>query len=518
MINFISSNLSLLGTKIIEQLYLVLLSLSLALIIGLPLGIILVWMPKLKNSVLNIISALWTIPSLALLALFIPFLGIGFKPAIITLAIYAFLPIVRNTIIGLENVPRENIEAADGLGFTKRQRMFLVEFPLALPVIIGGIRIASIVVVGVATLAAFVGAGGLGDFINQGLALNNSRLLLLGAIPAAAMALLFDFILGKIETFLVVKQSSPARTPYFRRIVIALGIIIFIAGLVKMFLPWSSFYSNNATIRVASKNFSEQIILGELMAELLEAKTNLHVIRKFNLGTTAICQAALLNNQIDIYPEYTGTAYLTVLNYNKPQSYQTPAQIYQTVKRAYLHRYNLLWLPKFGFNNTQAMVVRADFAKRYNLINISDLIPIQSMLVMGAPAEFLKRPDGFIGLNKTYGLKFAAVKQMDPGLMYQAINSNAVNIINAFSTDGRIIAYHLVTLRDDKHLYLPYDAAAIIRPDILSKHKAIYSALQPLFGLLDDKTMQQLNYQVDVLKRSPAEVAHDFLEAKKLVK
>jgi len=300
-------------TKLWEQFYLVSLSLSVALVIGLPLGIIIRHFKSAKSILLSIASALWTIPSLALLAFFIPFFGIGVKPAIIVISLYAILPILRNTVTGLDNVSRDNIEAARGLGFTRMQRLWIVELPLAFPVILAGIRTSITITIGIATLASFIGAGGLGDFINQGLALNNTYLLLLGSIPAALMALIFDYSLAYFEMRMAARRVKKShwryRTLFFCFITV---ILIVIFSLYKM-TAYNS--SNQGSIRIASKNFTEEIILGELMAQLIETKTSLQVIRKFNLGTTAICQAALLNNEIDMYPEYTGTAYLTVLKY-----------------------------------------------------------------------------------------------------------------------------------------------------------------------------------------------------------
>ncbi len=511
--NFLSANAPQLKIKLIEQSYLVALSTGLALLIGIPLGILLTRTPRVKNFVMSLISALWTVPSLALLAFFIPFLGIGIKPAIITLAIYALLPILRNTVTGLEGVPDASIEAAYGLGFTNWQRLWMVELPLALPVMIAGIRTAVSIGVGVATLAAFIGAGGLGDFINQGLALNNTDLILLGAIPAAIMALVLDFIIGQIEKAIQtkhIKRSKGEKIKLTCLIIIIVGAFVFLAqNAVANYLM-----DRGDTIRIASKNFTESMTLAEMMTQLIEAKTKLTVIPKYNLGSTSICQAALLNGQIDMYPEYTGTAYLMVLKLKDPKS---PQQVYQAVKDNYKKRFNLIWLKPFGFNNTEAIIVRQSFAKKFQLTDISDLIPIEKRLIIGAPAEFMKRPDGFIGLKDTYHLQFGKVRQMDPGLMYEAIKSGAVNVIAGFSTDGRIPAYHLVVLRDDKHFYPPYYAAPIIRGDVLKAHPEINKVLQSLFGTIDDATMQRLNYEVDIEKKSPAQVAREFLMQKGLL-
>ncbi len=499
-------------TKLWEQFYLVGLSLFFAMLIGLPLGIIIRNFKSGKSIILGIASALWTIPSLALLAFFIPLVGIGVKPAIIVLSLYAILPILRNTVTGLDNVSSSSIEAARGLGFTKMQRLWMVELPLAFPVILAGIRTSVTMSIAIATLAAFIGAGGLGDFINQGLALNNTNLLLLGSIPAALMALIFDYALAYLETSLATPHVKKFRLKYTTKLLSVLIIALIIIGGIFSVLHYSG--GQQRSIRIASKNFTEQIILGELIAQLLETKTPLHVVRKFNLGSTAICHAALLNNEIDLYPEYTGTAYLTVLNYHKI----IPANsLYAVVKSEYEKRFNLIWLTPFGFNNTQALAVKNTFALQHHLKNISDLKNIESQLIIGVPAEFMQREDALIGLTRVYHLQFGQIRQMDPGLMYKAIETDEVNLINAFSTDGRIPAYHLVLLNDDKHFYPDYHAAPIIRADILQAYPEIENVLKPLLGSIDDKTMRELNYQVDIQHVTPYQVAKSFLKSRKLI-
>lgn len=510
-IHFLNGEWPLLLTKIWEQLYLVSIATLLAIMVGLPLGMIIYRMRSLKLLVLGVVSALWTLPSLALLALFIPVFGIGAKSAIIVLSIYGVLPVLRNTVTGLENVSPDNIEAARGLGFTSWQRLTMVELPLASPVIIAGIRTSVSISVGVATLASFVGAGGLGDFINQGLALNNTNLILLGAVPAAVMALVFDYLIARIESGVTLPNVR-------RRIVVWCSILFTIICILPAAISLSDlksvFANRSPSIRIVTKNFTEQIILGELLSQMIESHTRLHVKRRFNLGTTAICQSALLSNEIDMYPEYTGTAYLTVLNQHNPPAAHL---LYEVVKREYKKLFDLDWLPPFGFNNTQALAVQSAFAKQYNLHDISDLKSIENRLIIGVPAEFMQREDALLGLEKNYHLHFGEIRQMDPGLMYDAIKNGQVNLINAFSTDGRIPAYGLVLLNDDLHFYPDYHAAPVIRSDMLKKHPEILTALKPLLGGINDKTMRDLNYQVDVLHRSPYAVAQKFLRSRKLI-
>jgi osmoprotectant transport system substrate-binding protein/osmoprotectant transport system permease protein len=495
--------------KLIEQTNLVSTSMLIACLIGIPLGILMTRFRIIKMPLMRLSAVLWTIPSLALLAFLIPFLGIGFKPAIVALSVYALLPILRATVTGLESVPKATLEAASGLGLSRWQRMRLVEIPLAMPGIMSGIRTAMAMSVGVATLAAFIGAGGLGDFINRGLAMNNTALILQGAIPAALMALLLDFALQQVEMTVDARQARPN---FF---------VLALAFLILMTLPISFFSgkataASNETITVSTKNFTEQYILGEMISQLIEHHTTLRVNRKFNLGSTAILQKALHANEVDLYPEYTGTAYLNVLH--RPYHKNNDAHIYNIVKREYARKYHLTWLTPLGFSNSQGLTVRQDFANRYHIKTISDLVRIAPRLTIGSSPDLLSRPDGLPGLKKVYHLKFHAVKSMDPGLMYQAIRKNKVDVIMAFTTDGRISAYHLKVLRDDKHVFPPYDCAIVIRQKTLKQYPQLKHVLQLLSRQISTKTMRRLNYQVDVEHKEPFNVAHTFLIKHKLLK
>lgn len=495
---FLSAHSATLSIKLLEQLSLVGISMGIAISIGVPIGIWLKHQCRWQIPILGVASVLQTIPSLALLGLLLPFVGIGTLPALIALSIYALLPIIRNTLLGLQSIPEEIKESADDLGSTRWQQIRLVDLPLALPAIMTGIRTATSMTVGIATLAAFIGAGGLGDFINQGLALNNMQLILLGAIPAALLALFLDGLLA-----------------YRHKIVgiITIALLILVAPFIKQLY---SFDQKEPTLRIATKNFSEQLILGHLMAQVIEAHTNVKVERKFNLGSTAICQQAMLNGEIDLYPEYTGTAYLLVLK--APYKNQTPDELYSTVKTAYQQRFNLVWLSPFGFNNTQALAIRQEFAQNRNIKTITDLLKFHGTLKLGAPSEFIGRPDGLPGLAKTYQLKFASMQEFDPGLMYQAIQKKHVDVISAFSTDGRIPAYNLQILKDDRHLFPPYYAAPIIRQAVLTAYPEVGPALALLANQINDTVMQDLNYKVDLKKQDPAEVARNFLLEKKIIK
>ena len=480
---FLANHASIFAIKLLEHLYLAASATLIAILVGVPLGIVILQRKTLKGVILGITSIFQTIPSLALLAFLIPFLGIGVKPTIVTLTIYALLPITRNTYTGLCSVPPESNEAARALGFTRWQRLRLIELPLALPIIIAGIRTATAMTIGITTIAAFIGAGGLGDFITQGLALDNSRLILLGAIPAALLALALDFIVGHIETSLSHRQRKKAKYKKIK-LTILFAILLFFLWLIIKVLIWPQFDKKDSIV-IATKNFSEQFILGDMMADIIEAKTHLQVKKRFNLGTTTVIQRALLKGEVDLYPEYTGTAYMIVLKQRKILSAE---QTYQFVKKAYQQEFHLRWLKPFGFNNSQTLAVLESFATQHRLKTLSDLALISSQLTLAAPPEFLERPDALPGLTQAYGFSFKRIIQMQPDLTYDAIKNHAVEVIEVFTTDGRIPAYHLVALNDNKRFYPPYYAAPVIREAFLQAHPEVEKALAPLAGLLNQKT------------------------------
>ncbi len=515
---FLLSRLPEVSAKTLEHLYLTGLSTSIAVLLGIPMGIWITRQANIRGAVLGVAGIVQTIPSLAMLSFLLPILGIGAQPAIVALALYGFLPVVRNTYTGIANTPPETIEAADGLGFSNRQRLWLVEIPLALPVIVAGIRTAAVIGVGIATLSAFIGAGGLGDFINRGLAQTDTRLILLGAIPAAALALALDELIGLFEQLLRRGPGQASKVWLLLRGAVSILLIALLCFAGSIYGAGDSkdagYDKDAAVIRIGSKNFTEQFILGEIMAQLIEAKTDLRAERVFNLGGTMICHGALLRDEIDLYAEYTGTALTAILN---RRVVTDPKKAYEIVQLAYRNQFDCEWLAPFGFNNTYALAVRRKDAQQNSWKTIDNLTAAAPQLRAGFTAEFFERPDGYRGLADRYGLEFASAQDLDPGLMYQAIAAEEVDVICAFSTDGRIDAFELVTLDDNRNFFPPYFAAPVIRSELLAAHPKLRKALKPLTGLLDDETMRALNYAVDESKLPPAEVATQFLKEKGLV-
>lgn len=504
LINFISDRWHELLTKSLEHLMLTSISTAFAIVIGVPLAVWLVRRPRVQQMVMAVIGVLQTIPSLAMLAFLLPLFGIGALPALIALTLYALLPIVRNTITALDSVPADIQEATQALGFTRTQRLWKVELPLGLPIIIAGIRTAVVIGVGVATLAAFIGAGGLGDFIIRGLAVNSTSLILLGAIPAALLAVSLDFLIQRIEH----RLSKQPRNKTIRSKQTIIYLIASIGLVVLIAISAIQTSEKPDSIRIGSKNFTEQFILGELIAQMLEAHTEIPIERKFNLGSVVICHQAMLNGELDIYPEYTGTAYRVILEQTDNLS---PSKTYQQVKTNYQERFNLNWLTPFGFNDTYAVAIRESFAIEHNISKISQLSTLDRQLTMGFAAEFYERADGYPGLIKTYGLQFGETAEMELSLLYQAVRDEAVDVISGNSTDGRIQAYNLRILEDDLHFFPPYFAAPIVRNEVIKQHPEIQAVLGRLADRISEEQMQAMNYAVDHQGQSAYEVADSFL-------
>jgi len=525
LIGYVADRLPELWLRTGEHLMLTGISTAIAILIGIPLGILLFRNAWLRGPALGTVGILQTIPSLAMLVFLLALLEkIGVLPAIIALTLYALLPIVRNTLTGLEGVSPEVMEAASGLGMTEQQQLRIIRLPLATPTIVAGIRTAAVVSVGIATLSAFIGAGGLGQFINRGLALANTRLILLGAIPAAILALIVDFSIGSFGWGLRPERKRDKKgsaKALARPLALMMPLFLITLGLLSYTTRSGidegravPFEAEGGRIRIGSKNFTEQLILGEIMSQLIEVKTDLRVERRFNLGGTMICHGALVNGEIDLYAEYTGTGLTAIL---KEPVISDPEEALRYVSHAYHKRFGAKWLRPLGFNNTYAITVREADAQRHEWMRISDLEKVAPRLRAGFTAEFAERPDGYPGLRKIYDLRFGQVRDMDPALMYEAISNGEVDVICAFATDGRIAAYNLKPLDDDRQFFPPYYAVPVIREKFLQIHPKLASVLALLGGLLDNSTMQQLNFQVDGEKQSPAEVAKAFLRAKGLI-
>ena len=511
---YLTNNYSQIFSLLGEHLYLSIVSVLIAVIIGIPLGILISNEPKLSKPIIGITNVIQAVPSLALLGFLIPFIGIGSAPAIVMVVLYSLLPIVKNTYTGLTNIDGEILEAAKGIGLTKSQTMKKVQLPLAFPMIMAGIRISTVTAVGLMTIAAFVGAGGLGYLVFSGVQTVDNYMILAGAIPACILALLIDYAIGKLESSLsyTSKQKSQSKKgKTTKRVIIALTSILLVAAIG---LKAYSTVKAKDKIVIGSKNFSEQLILGNMLADVIEDKTDLQVERKLNLGGSQVAFGALKSGDIDMYVEYTGTGLVNILK-QPPES--DPDKVYDYVGKQFKQKYGIEQLKPLGFNNTYALAVRQDTAKQYGLNTISDLARISGNLIMGPTIEFPNREDGLIGLSKTYNMSFKDVKAVDGGLRYTALKNHKSDIIDAFSTDGLLEAFNLKVLKDDQHFFPPYYAVPVVKEETLKEHPELKKVLNSLSGKLTDEKMRELNYKVDSLKQSPAKVAKEFLEKEGLI-
>jgi osmoprotectant transport system substrate-binding protein len=290
-----------------------------------------------------------------------------------------------------------------------------------------------------------------------------------------------------------------------------MALVIMLSTLLAACSPSAG---QTTPIRVASKDFTEQFILGEMYAQILEAN-GFTIERKLNLGGTPVAQAALVANEIDLYPEYTGTGLLTVL---KLPVNSDPVAVYNTVKEGYKSQFNLVWLDPAPMNNTQAVAMKRTRAAELGIVTISDMVAKADQLIMVGPPEFQEREDGIPGLRRVYGeFQFSEYKSVDPGLRYQAINEGQADITVAFGTDGEIAAFDLVVLQDDKALWPPYQVAPVIRQETLDANPRIAELLNTLTPKLTDEVMQRLNYEVSGNQREPADVAREFLQQEGLL-
>ncbi len=497
-----------------EHLLLVFIAMIVAICLGIPLGIIITKKPKLAQPILIFANGIQTIPSLAIFGflLSIPLVGgIGKTPAIAALSLYALLPLIRNTYVGITSIDPAIREAGIAMGMTQWQLLTKVEIPLALGVIMAGVRVATVICVGIATIAAAIGGGGLGVFIFRGIATVNNQLIMAGAIPAAVIALLADAALGWLERSL---RRLERRTGLFKpRFWVGSGLVLLLLAVGAIAVMQST-QSIAGTVIIGSKNFTEQVILGEILAQQIENQTNLKVDRRFNLGGTFICHEAVKAGEIDGYVEYTGTALTTIL---EQPPHNNPQRVYEKVKQLYQQRFDLEVMPSLGFNNTFAIVIRGQDAEKLGIKTISDAAKYTPNWQAGFGYEFLARKDGYPGLAKTYNLKFAqSPQEMDLGLIYQALITQEVDLVAGNATDGLISVLDLAVLEDNKQYFPPYEAVPVFTRATFNQYPQLQRALEQLTGLISSAEMQQMNYLVDSKESSVEEVVRDWLKSEGL--
>ncbi|MBU3142580.1 ABC transporter permease subunit [Clostridium sp. CF012] len=516
-IKFVVERKDEISNLLMQHIQLTIFSILMSVIIAIPLAILIVRFRKFAAPVIGFTNIVQSIPSLALLGFLIPVVGIGSKPAIIMVVMYSLLPIVKNTYTGLTNISPALIEASDGMGLTQTQVLLKVRFPLAMPIIMSGVRVSSVTAVGLMTIAAFIGAGGLGYLVFSGVSTVNNNMILAGAIPACLLAVILDFILGKVENIVVPegirtttkvrKTNKLFKNKKFKIGASVLALILIISSVAL------SFNKSKNTIVIGSKNYNEQIILGNMVASLIENKTKYKVERKFNLGGTAVIFNAMKSKNLDCYVEYTGTALITIL---KKPSMSDPAKVYDIVKSDFAKNYGIEFMKPIGFNNAYIIAVNKELAKKNNLKTVSDLAKISPTLNAGFTMEFTNRSDGYPGLQKKYNLNFKSVKGIDGGLRYTALDKNETQVLDANSTDGLLQKFDLSLLKDDKNFFPPYNPVPIVRADSLKKFPELKGLLLQLEGKVSDEEMQKLNLKADN-GEDPKTVAEDFLRSKNLI-
>ena len=477
------------------------------LLIALPLGVAAARNRAIAGPALALAGTFQTIPALALLALMVPLLGgrIGFLPAFTALTLYAILPVLRNTIVGLQGVDPVVREAARGVGMTRVQSLYRVELPLALPTIMAGIRTASIWVIGAATLATPVGAASLGNYIFSGLQTRNWTLVIFGCVAAALSALIIDALLKLME-------SAAARRRAGRALVSGAGLVIVAALALTPPDAFSVATGQRAgqagataaaggfggtPVTIGAKAFTEQYILAGLMEGVL-GDAGAQARRRENLGST-VAFDALVSGEIDVYVDYSGTLWATIMQReDMPGRHLMLAEITSWM---WTH-HNVLVLGALGFENAYGIAVSRAVAEQEGLSSVGDLAAIEGVSI-GADSEFFARAE-WTSLRDTYGLGRARTRAMDSTFMYAAVRDQEVDAITAYTTDGRISAFDLVILDDPAGILPPYDALILIGPSATGR-PAVAQALSPLLHAVNADAMREANGVVDLDRRPVGE-------------
>jgi osmoprotectant transport system permease protein len=464
-------------------------ALALGLAVSLPLALLARNRPLLRGLLLGLASIVQTVPGLALLALFYPLLlalaaltlnwfgfsfsAFGFLPAVLALALYSMLPVLRNTITGLNGVEPALIEAAQGVGMTERQSLVMIELPLALPVIMAGIRTAAVWVIGTATLSTPIGQTSLGNYIFAGLQTQNWVLVVFGCVAAAVLALAVDQLLALIETGVRVRST-------IRGALGGAGIALMVAASLIPALA-----TNSARYAIGAKTFTEQYVLSALMAERLQA-AGLSAVTRAGLGSSVIYEA-LRNGDIDFYVDYSGTLWANQFHHSEV----LPRKALLEALKQDLAQQKVTLLGGLGFENAYALVMPRKKAEAIGVRSIADLAQHASSLSIAGDYEFFSRPE-WAALQKAYGLSFRAQRQMQPDFMYAAVASGEVDVIAGYTSDGLIAKYDLVVLDDPRQAIPPYDAILLLSPK-RADDQGLRDALKPLLGRIDLATMQQAN-------------------------
>lgn len=507
----------------IEHIEMTALAVGLSLVIGVPLGILISYVKKLGKPVIGITNIVQAVPSMALLGLAIPLLGIGTLPAVVMVIIYSLLPIVKNTYTGISNIDAQLVEAATGIGLTKWQVLYKVKLPMALPVIMAGVRISAVTAVGLMTMAAYIGAGGLGYMVFSGIRTTNNLQILAGAIPACLLALLVDYLMANVEKLVtpisLQKQFEQSKAEFGKKrvrskAVIAVAAVLAVVMIGNNIISGLTAGGSGKKISIGGKDFTEQFVLAYMYGYMIEENTDIEVDVRDNLGGTQVCYEALKKDEIDMYVDYTGTVYVSLLNHEAKADMEA---VYEECK-AELKTMGIDVLDKADLNNTYTLAVTPETAEKYGLETIADLRRHDDEFIIGTTLEFQNRPDdGLPGLINKYGFSFKDVVGIDGSLRFTAIDQGETQVVDAFATDGMLKKFGLTVLKDADGFFPPYNAIPLVDEDTLKEYPELEDVINELSSHLTDEVMQNLNYLVDEEGREPSDVAREFLEEEGLI-
>ena len=494
---------------LLEHVEICLVAVLIAIVFGGIAGILISEYQKAAKPTLGVVNFLYTIPSISMLGFLIPFSGVGDATAIIALTVYALLPMVRSTYTGMTNVDSAIMEAATGMGGTRMQTLVRVQLPLALPVIMSGIRNMVTMTIALGGIASFIGAGGLGVAIYRGITTNNAAMTVAGSLLIAVLALAVDAILGFVEKRMQMRGANARRTN--RRLAIAAAAVC--AAVALGAIAPGMLAGTSGTIHVATKPMTEQYVMGEALKTLIEHDTNLKVELTEGVGGgTSNIEPAMESGQFDLYPEYTGTGWAMVL---KNEGSYTEDEFDQL--QAGYQNLDMSWVGMYGFGNTYGIAVRKDIAQKYGLKTYSDLARVAGQLTLGAEADFFEREDGYDALSNAYGMNFGNTMQMDIGLKYDALAQGSVDAIVIFTTDGKLSTADATVLTDDEGFFPSYQCGNVVRNQVLQQHPELRDVLDKLQGTISDQDMARMNYEVEAEGKDPKTVAEEFLNSKGLI-
>ncbi|HHW94789.1 MAG TPA: ABC transporter permease subunit [Mogibacterium sp.] len=518
---FISHAEQILGF-LVEHIQMTAIAVGISMLIGIPLGILISYVRALDKPIIALANLIQAVPSMALLGLVIPLLGIGKLPAIVMVIIYSLLPIIKNTYTGITNIEPLMVESATAIGMTNWQVLQKVKLPLALPVIMAGVRISSVTAVGTMTMAAYIGAGGLGYPIFAGIRTVNNLQILAGAVPACILALLVDFLMGNVERLVTpislqgdhgdsngdIKLKNRRRR---EKISLAGAAIILIIILIAN--SGLGVKKSDKQISIAGKDFTEQLILCNLYADYIEDKTDITVNRKENLGGSNVAYSAITNGEIDMYIDYTGTIYGSIYNHSGETDMMT---VYDMCKEDYA-KDGVTLLNQCNCNNTYALAVTPEISEKYNIKTIPDLNRVSHQLVLGSTIEFQNRNDTMVALKDKYNMKFKRMVAIDGSPRFTALVNKETDVTDAWTTDGMLLKFDIIILEDTDQVFPPYYVVPCIRTDALDKYPELENVSNELSPLLTNEVMISLNYQVDVEGKEPADVARNWLKENNLI-